>query len=110
MCDANGTLVGIISERDLLKECSQNFKNISKTRIKEKMTKEVIIGILEDDLGYIADVMTRSRIRHLPILDGNKLAGIISIRDVVDVQLEESKATVRFLNDYIAGGANFVTS
>lgn len=104
VCDARGTMVGIISERDLLKECSQHSGEIGKTKVKDVMTRQVAIGIPEDDLNYIMDVMTQKGIRHLPILEGPALEGIISIRDIVDAQLEESKAVVRFLNDYISGG------
>ena len=104
VCDGKGNLMGIISERDLLKECAQRAKNIDKTLIKDIMTSNVVIGILEDDLDYVMDIMTQKGIRHLPIMDGPKLEGMVSIRDVVDIQLEKSKAEARFLNDYISGG------
>jgi CBS domain-containing protein len=104
VCDNNGNLIGIVSERDLLKECAQRAKNIDKTQIKEIMTRNVVIGIPEDDLDYVMDIMTQKRIRHLPIMNGPKLEGMISIRDVVDIQLEKSRAEARFLNDYISGG------
>ncbi|HEY41261.1 MAG TPA: CBS domain-containing protein [Dehalococcoidia bacterium] len=104
VCDGKGNLIGIVSERDLLKECAQRAKSIDKTRIKDVMTTEVVIGILEDDLDYVMDIMTQRGIRHLPIMDGPKLEGMVSIRDVVDIQLEKSKAEARFLHDYISGG------
>ena len=104
VCDANSKLVGIVSERDLLRECSQPSREIGNIKVKDVMTKDVAIGIPEDDLAYIMSIMTQKGIRHLPILDGPKLEGIISMRDIVDAQLEESKATVRFLNTYISGG------
>ena len=104
VCDGKGNLIGIISERDLLKECAQRAKSIDKTTIKDIMTRNVVIGIPEDDLDYVTDIMTQKGIRHLPIMDGPKLEGMVSIRDVVDIQLEKSKAEARFLNDYISGG------
>jgi CBS domain-containing protein len=104
VCDSKGSLIGIISERDLLKECAHRAKNINKTLVKDIMTSNVVIGLPEDDLDYVMDIMTQKGIRHLPIMDGPKLEGIISIRDVVDIQLEKSKAEARFLNDYISGG------
>lgn len=104
VCDGKGNLIGIISERDLLKECAQRAKSINKTPVKDIMTRDVVIGILEDDLDYVMDIMTQKAIRHLPIMDGPKLEGMVSIRDVVDIQLEKSKAEARFLNDYISGG------
>jgi len=104
VCDGKGNLIGIVSERDLLKECSQRAKRINKTPVKDVMTTDVVIGIPDDDLDYVMDVMTQKGIRHLPVMNGPKLEGMVSIRDVVDIQLEKSKAEVRFLNTYISGG------
>lgn len=104
VCDAKGTILGIVSERDLLKECSQRSSALGSTRVKDVMTKNVIIGVPEDDLDYVMSIMTQKHIRHLPIMAGAKLEGIISIRDIIETELEESKAQVRFLNDYVSGG------
>ncbi len=104
VCDVKGTLLGILSERDLLKECSQRSRAIGSTKVKDVMTKDIAIGVPEDDLDYVMEIMIQKAIRHLPIMVGPKLEGIISMRDIVDAQLEESKATVRFLSDYISGG------
>ncbi len=104
VCHGQGAILGIVSERDLLRECSRRDRAISSTKVKDVMTKDIAIGIPEDDLDYIKDVMIQKGIRHLPILDGPKLEGIVSMRDIVDAQLEESKAAARFLSDYISGG------
>ena len=104
VCDSKGKLLGIVSERDLLRECAERAKSVNKTQIKDVMTRNVVIGVPEDDLDYVMDIMTQKRIRHLPIMDGPKLEGMLSIRDVVDIQLEKSRAEARFLNDYISGG------
>lgn len=104
VCDAKGTVVGIISERDLLRECYQCGRDIAKTKVTDVMTKDVVIGILEDELDYINSIMTQKAIRHLPVMNGAKLEGILSTRDIVEAQLEESNAKVRYLSDYISGG------
>lgn len=104
VCDAKGAMMGIVSERDLLKECSQRSGAIGSTKVKNVMTKAVAIGIYEDDIDYIMSIMTQKRIRHLPIMAGGKLEGMISIRDIIEVELEESKAQVRYLSDYMSGG------
>ncbi|MBI4187891.1 MAG: CBS domain-containing protein [Chloroflexi bacterium] len=104
VCDTKGIILGIISERDLLKECSHRSSALGSTRVKDVMTKDVIIGVPEDDLDYIMSIMTQKHIRHMPIMSGAKLEGIISIRDIIETELEESKAQVRFLNDYVSGG------
>lgn len=105
VCDTKGMLLGIVSERDLLKEYSQGSRAGS-TKIKDVMTKDVAIGIPEDELEYIMGMMTQRGIRHLPIMVGPKLGGIISMRDIVETQLEESKVEVRYLSNYISGGYN----
>jgi len=104
VCDAKGTLLGIVSERDLLKQWSQRGKEIGGIRVKDMMTRDVAIGIPEDDLDYATSIMTQKGIRHLPIMVGQKLEGMVSMRDIVEAQLEESKAQVRYLGDYISGG------
>jgi CBS domain-containing protein len=68
------------------------------------MTKEVAIGIPGDDLDYVMNTMMQKGIRHLPIMAGAKLEGIISARDILEHRLEECRVEVRHLSDYIAGG------
>jgi len=104
VCDAQGTILGIVSERDLLKESVQRGKSLGSIKIKDVMITNVIIGVPDDDLDYVMDIMTQRGIRHLPIMEGPELRSMISIRDVVDELLRQSKAQVRFLSDYISGG------
>ena len=91
VCDAQGKVVGIISERDLLKECAKHSAVIGQTKIEEIMTKDVISGVPEDSLDHTMRVMVQNGIRHLPIMAGSQLEGMISMRDVVQAQLEEFK-------------------
>jgi CBS domain-containing protein len=97
VCDNQDVLVGIISERDLLKECSQRSGTLGNTRVQDVMTKSVAVGTPKDDLDYATSVMKQKGIRHLPIVVDQKLAGIISIRDIVSFQLEETKAQIRYI-------------
>lgn len=97
VCDNQGVLVGIISERDLLKECFQHSGILGNTRVQDVMTKSVAVGTPEDDLDYATSVMQQKRIRHLPVVVDQKIAGIISIRDIVSFQLEETKAQIRYI-------------
>lgn len=97
VCDNQGVLVGIISERDLLKEYFQHSGILSNTRVQDVMTKSVAVGTPEDDLDYATSVMNQKRIRHLPVVVDQKVAGIISIRDIVSFQLEETKAQIRYI-------------
>jgi CBS domain-containing protein len=96
VCDDKGMLVGIVSERDLLRICHLQSSAIGSTKVEEAMTKHVAIGTPEDDVDYVASVMKQKRIRHLPILADEKLEGMVSMRDIIDVQLEEAQAEIRY--------------
>ena len=104
VCNAKGELVGIITERDIVRKCSTHPEACIKTKIQDVMSKQVVIGNPEDDLSYAINVMKQKRIRHLPIVDNQEVIGMISMRDLLGVQLEECEIKVRYLNDYISGG------
>ena len=69
------------------------------------MTKELVIGVPSDDLNYAMGIMTKNRIRHLPIMEDGSLVGIISIGDLVNAHFEEKVFENRTLRDYIHGSA-----
>jgi CBS domain-containing protein len=104
VCDDEGKLLGIITERDIVRKCLTSGKDLDKTKIQDIMTTKVVIAKPEDDLSYAINAMKEAKIRHIPIVDAQEKAiGMISMRDLLGVQLEESNATVRILNDYISG-------
>ena len=94
VCNDKGELVGIITERDIVRKCFMD--RLSNIRIEDVMTKGVAIGAPEDDLDYAISVMKQKRIRHLPIIDQQHVVGMISMRDLLDVQLSEAKAEIRY--------------
>ncbi|NOT53110.1 MAG: CBS domain-containing protein [Deltaproteobacteria bacterium] len=99
--DPAGKVVGIITERDLLRVCAELNGEIDRLRVADWMTTHLIIGVPRDEVGYIMGIMTHNRIRHSPIMDDGRLEGIISIGDVVKAQLEETEFENRYLKDYI---------
>lgn len=101
--NVEGKIVGIITERDILTESERNDGRLKEIKVKDVMTKDLIIGQAEDDIEYIEAIMTENRIRHLPILSDKRLVGIISIGDVVKAQIHQSKVEIRLLQDYIEG-------
>jgi CBS domain-containing protein len=100
--DAAGPLVGILSERDIVREAVRNerFFDLPVSAI---MTKTVITGQPHDDLNAVANTMTTKRFRHLPVLEGGKLVGVISLGDVVKAQRDEYLGEVDTLQTQIIG-------
>jgi CBS domain-containing protein len=99
--DQKGKIAGIITERDILRECAARSEHVKETTVREVMTTDLIIGLSDDEIGYVMGIMTHNRIRHLPIMTGERLEGLISIGDVVKAQLEETEFENRYLKDYI---------
>lgn len=98
----DGVSVGILSERDVLTFTATGPGVLADTPVGEVMTREVHTARPQDTLAHAMDVMTRRRIRHLPILDGGALAGIVSIGDVVNALREETVEENDHLKAYIA--------
>jgi CBS domain-containing protein len=96
VCNDRGELVGIITERDLVRRCFTSMDIIANIKIKDVMTERVAVGNLEDDLSYAISAMKQERIRHLPIVENRKVVGMISMRDLLGVQLEEIQAEIRY--------------
>ena len=94
--DAKGELVGIITERDIVRKCFSRIEGCDNLKIRSVMTKEVVIGTLEDDADYAVMAMKEKRIRHLPIVENKKVVGMVSMRDLLDVQLANCKVEVRY--------------
>ena len=98
-----GEIVGIISERDILNESHNNYESLKQSKVKEIMTKDIIIGKPIDDLKYVETVMTENRIRHLPIIDNERLVGIISIGDIIKSLSDNMEIENHYLRDYVVG-------
>lgn len=99
-----GMPVGFISERDLLRSALRSsLSDLQEKTVCDVMTRDLIIGMLEDDVGYIASIMSKNKIRHLPILHQREIIGMISIGDVVSAQISDEKFENRMLHNYIEG-------
>ena len=101
--DAAGDPVGILSERDLVQIMATEGCKLDDKLVSDAMTADLIVGVPDDDLEYVMSVMIQRRIRHLPILDGDHLAGLVSIGDVVKSQIDDAVTEIRFLRSYIGG-------
>ncbi|RMF67574.1 MAG: CBS domain-containing protein [Calditrichaeota bacterium] len=101
--DDAGKLVGIISERDILRESAERDHLLRKSKVESIMTKDLIIGLPDDEVEYALGVMTKNRIRHMPVLDNDELVSIVSIGDLVKAQLTEREYENRYLQQYMFG-------
>ncbi|MGE5548942.1 MAG: CBS domain-containing protein [Bacteroidota bacterium] len=99
----DGLPSGIITERDFLRLSYELGERLKEQRVEEIMTRNLIVGLPTDTLDYAMSIMTANRVRHLPIVSGRQLVGIISIGDVVKALLRETEATKRYLEDYVSG-------
>jgi CBS domain-containing protein len=96
VCNENGELLGIITERDIVRKCFTSIAALENVKVENIMTEKVAMGHPEDDLDYAISVMKQKRIRHLPIVDNQVVMGMISMRDLIGVQLAEYKAEIRY--------------
>jgi CBS domain-containing protein len=101
--EEDGLLVGIISDKDIFRRVHQDYRSFRDTCVKDLMTTELIVGLLEDEISYIAGIMTTNRIRHVPIVDGERLVGLVSVGDIVKTQMEDARIENRYLWQYING-------
>jgi CBS domain-containing protein len=97
------TFCGIVSERDYARKVILASKGSRDTAISEIMTPNPVTVDLADTVASCMQLMTDKRIRHLPVMDGGHLAGIISIGDVVRAVIEEQKFLIDQLESYITG-------
>lgn len=104
VCDGE-TMVGIITERDILRACEQNGGRLGERRVSEFMSREVATGTPCDDINQAMALMTQRRIRHLPILNEGRLAGMISIGDLVKAHADALAVENHQLRSYIQTGA-----
>lgn len=98
----NGKLVGIFTERDYARKLILKGKSSKDTQIGELMTKNPFTVNSESSIEECMQIMSDKRFRHLPVVDGDTITGIISIGDVVRFIIEEQKATIEHLESYIS--------
>ncbi len=98
-----GNVVGIISERDVIRKILLQGKNIDDVTVKEIMSEELTTITQETSLDKCMKLMTENRIRHLPVLRDKQLCGIVSIGDVVKYLIVEKDFKIKNLESYISG-------
>ena len=98
VCNDKDELLGIITERDIVRKCFVHSTDFTNNKIMDVMTKQVAIATLDDDLDYAINTMKKERIRHIPISEDKRVVGIISMRDILGFQYEETKSDIRYIH------------
>ena len=96
------SLVGVVSERDYARKVVLQGRSSRDTMVKDIMTTRVAYARLDQSVEDCMAMMTEKRIRHLPVMDGDKLLGVISIGDLVKFIIEEQKHVIEQLEQYIS--------
>ena len=94
--DGSGRVVGILSERDVVRRLARD-ENALSLAVEALMTKSVITGLPQDDLGTVGRTMTDRRFRHMPILENGRLVGVVSLGDIVKAQRDQYQGEVETL-------------
>ena len=97
-------MVGIVSERDVVRELHTHGASVLSRPIAKIMTSMVATCTKSDTVDSVSVLMTTNRVRHVPVLDGKKLIGIVSIGDVVKTRMEDLEAQQQQLHSYITQG------
>jgi CBS domain-containing protein len=96
-------LLGIITERDIIRFCASGKGELTNVRVADVMTKRVLTGSPTDSVEATMGLMTANRVRHLPIVFEGRLVGLVSIGDVVKSQHDRLALENEFMKNYISG-------
>ncbi|HEV7373011.1 CBS domain-containing protein [Arenibaculum sp.] len=98
-----GRVVGIVSERDVIRGIAEHGPAVLGHRVDTLMTRDVLHCRPTDTMAELMAVMTERRVRHLPVIADGEVAGMVSIGDVVKQRLDEAELEVETLRSYVAG-------
>lgn len=94
-------LIGVFSERDLVKRVIAKDKDLFLTLVNDVMSTNLIIGKIDEPNESVLAKMKEAKTRHILIVDNEKLVGVLSLRDLLEIDLNQCKTTVEVLNNYI---------
>ncbi|MDP2366979.1 CBS domain-containing protein [Rhodoferax sp.] len=97
-----GKLIGVVSERDYTRKVALQGRNSKEITVADIMTREVITVAPQTITGACMALMSQKKIRHLPVVDGERVLGMISIRDIMDDIIADQELTISQLTSYIS--------
>lgn len=97
-------IAGIFTERDVMNRIVFEGRDAADTPIRDVMTEKVAFVVPHTSLEACRTIMTRHKLRHLPVIEAGKLVGIISAGDILARELKDSEETIRYLHEYMHGG------
>jgi len=97
----NEMLVGVFSERDLVKRVIAKDKDLTLTVVDDVMSTNLVIAKIDESNESVLAKMKEAKTRHILIIDNEKLVGVLSLRDLLEIDLNQCKTTVEVLNNYI---------
>lgn len=101
--DEKGKISGVFSERDYARKCILKGRFSKETKVSELMSTKVYFASLDNKVEDVMAIMTEKKIRHLPVIEGDKILGIVSIGDIVKSIIEDQAFLIKNLEKYITG-------
>lgn len=101
VCEPDGGVIGVIGERDIVTSLAERGADALELRVKDVMCADPPVCSPEDTLEEVMSLMTERRTRHVPVVVGGELSGIVSIGDIVKHRLEETQGEVSALREYM---------
>jgi CBS domain-containing protein len=100
----DGTIAGIVTERDYLRQVTLQGRTDRDTAVREIMSSPLIVATPETSIDACMALMTDRRIRHVPVVEGGEIVGVVSIGDLVKFKSKQQSFEIQYLNDYINAG------
>ena len=99
-----GKITGIVTERDYLRRVTLHGRTDKDTSVREIMSSPLIVATLETPVDECMALMTDRRIRHVPVVEGGEVVGVVSIGDLVKFKSKQQSFEIQYLTDYITAG------
>ncbi len=97
----DGKLIGVFSERDLVKRVIAKNLDLKSTRVNDVMSTKLVIADINEGYESVLTKMKEAKIRHIIVIEDGKLAGVLSMRDLLEIDIDVHKSTVEVLHNYI---------